>query len=430
MIFPKVMPFLQKSSVGKSLRIFPYMCRKYSVGNFEGKRFLRTETNERPSDFWDRNTYSVLPSSVQGNNLRSYLRKPHEITPNMWFSNETRDEFMSYYPEILKQLQDMAATYDDVDHGQHIAKVLNYIIPGGRRYAGIMTVETYKMLLPESKRTPENIKLGYYLGWCVELLIEHVVMGDDIMDGGQIRRTRKCWHLLDDVKLAAVNDGCIIETGMYCLLRKTFGHHDCFLRLLEIFNESAFSVYIGQHIDIKYSKDIFNMTLPLYRTIVRNAATYIVSYQPVVLGMTLAGYTSPEVAKETRYILTQLGYYYLIENDYMDCFADLHLKGKNGRDIETGRCRWPIVVFMEKATPEQKKLMRTHYGQDNEESVAVVKQLLEEVNIHQIYANYAAELYHNLMEDIQRSPNDDLKRVYMKLVEIMTCSTEAGGVFP
>uniref|UniRef100_A0A1L8DZE3 Putative polyprenyl synthetase n=2 Tax=Nyssomyia neivai TaxID=330878 RepID=A0A1L8DZE3_9DIPT len=381
--------------------------------------------------YMDNETYPVLPS-VKASNLipnNNYLKKAKDITPDMLFSPEKRNEFMSYFPDIVKQLEKKGAAIDGIEHGKHLTKLVEYVVDGGKNYAGIQVAETYKMLLPKTKQTPENIKLGYYLGWCLELLIDSIIVLDDMLDGEKIRRKKPCWYLLEDVKLSACNDACILESAMYYLLRENFGHLDCYIDLVQYMQESSLLLYMGQHLEMKYSKDVFQTSLELYKATTKTASTCIVSYLPVMLGMTLAGYKNMEDIKKAQGILSQLGYFYLVENDYLECFGDPNLSGKPGRDIQMGRCRWPIVAFVEVASPEQKELMKAHYGKDNEESVAIVKQLMEDVNIHQLYVDYMSELYHKLMKDIEENSYGDMKNVYLKLVETMSCSTECGGVY-
>uniref|UniRef100_A0A1B0C9R4 Polyprenyl synthetase n=2 Tax=Lutzomyia longipalpis TaxID=7200 RepID=A0A1B0C9R4_LUTLO len=346
----------------------------------------------------------------------------------MWFSEEKRNEFLAYFPDIVKQLEDKAATLDDIEKGKHFREILEYTVPGGKRYGGVIVVETYKTLLPKSEQTPENIKLCYYLGWCMELFYDCIFMSDDIMDGGKMRRNRPCWYTLEHVGLSAINDACLLETGMYYLLLKNFGHLDCYLRLYELIHDSAFLLYLGQYMSVKYSKDAFDTSIKLYKMAMDSASVYIASYLPVALGMTLAGRDNPEVLRKAKSILSQLGYFYLIDNDYMDCFGDPALTGKVGTDIQTGKCRWPIVAFMEKASPEQKKLMRANYGKDNEENVAVAKQLFEEINIHKIYTDYVLELYQKLMKDIEENSYGEMKQIYLALVQTIPISLKANGI--
>ncbi|XP_055693004.1 farnesyl pyrophosphate synthase-like [Lutzomyia longipalpis] len=434
MFAPKVLSVLKNSNIGHLPKALVCMNARHSVGNLDGKRFYSSDTTPKDicSGFMDTTMYDIMPTAKAAVDplKRNFMIKEDEITPDMLFSNEKREQFMSYFPEIVQQLEERASTLDDIENGRHVREFLEYIIPGGTKYAGIVTVETYKMLLPKEQHTPENIKLGYYLGWCVEFLVEHVVLIDDLMDEGTIRRNKRCWYLLEKNHNGAPNDGCILESGMYYFLRKNLGHLKCFPQLVQYLCEAGYSCYYGQYIDKKYSNDPFNTSPKLYKTIVQNASTYIVSYVPVLLAMTLAGYTDIEKFNNAKSIMSQLGFYYLIENDYMDIFSDISLKKKDGRDAQTGRTRWPIVVFMERANQEQKLRMKEHYGKDTVEDVAEVKKLMEEIHIHDIYHDYMAGLYYKLMQDIEENSYGELKEVYLKLINTMTCSLDAGGVFP
>ncbi|XP_059612662.1 farnesyl pyrophosphate synthase-like [Phlebotomus argentipes] len=285
------------------------------------------------------------------------------------------------------------------------------------------------MLTPESNQSPENLKLAYYLGWCVELLFDSMNIADDMMDGGKTRRFKTCWHLLEDVKMSAINDAFLIESCVYYLLRKHFSHLNCYLQLLELFHESAFIGFLGQALDVKFSQNFFDITMKNYEVIVKNISSHLASYFPVVLGMILAGYSTPETLKKAKLILTDLGYFYIIENDFMDCFGDAKIIGKIGRDIQEGKCRWMAVACLENASPAQRETMKAHYGRDNPQDEAIIKQLYLDINLPEIYAKYSREIYNRLLKTVEENSSGDLKKVYLKLIETMTCSRAAGGLY-
>ncbi|XP_059620320.1 farnesyl pyrophosphate synthase-like, partial [Phlebotomus argentipes] len=342
-------------------------------------------------------------------------------------SKAKRDAFLTYFPRIVQELEAKAATIDKIDRGKHLTRVLNYCVSGGRKYSGIIVAETYKMLTPESSQTPENLKLAYYLGWCVEMFIDGINVADDIMDGGKTRRNKTCWYLLEDVKIGAINDSFIIQTSVYFLLRTHFGQLDCFMRLLELFNETSFVGYLGQHVDVNCSLNSGDCTTEKYEAIAKNIGSYAMVYFPVALGATLAGYADSECLEKGRPILADLGYFYMIQNDYVDCFGDHNITGKVGTDIREGKCRWLAVACMEHATPAQRAIMKAHYGHDNPEDEAIIKQLYLDVNLPQIYAEYSKKLYDRLMKNVEENSYGDFKRVYLKLIETLTCSTTEGS---
>lgn len=60
---------------------------------------------------------------------------------------------------------------------------------------------------------------------------------DDIMDRSKTRRGQPCWYLQNNIGLAAVNDGLLLEQSIYQLLRIHFKDKPCYLDILEAFHE-------------------------------------------------------------------------------------------------------------------------------------------------------------------------------------------------
>lgn len=65
----------------------------------------------------------------------------------------------------------------------------------------------------------------------------------------------------------------------------------------------------------------------------------------------------PEVFKQTTPILSEIGRLYQIQDDYISCFGDLEVCGKDHTDIEVGKCTWLIIKALQRATPEQRKIL-------------------------------------------------------------------------
>ncbi|XP_039299616.1 farnesyl pyrophosphate synthase-like, partial [Nilaparvata lugens] len=112
-----------------------------------------------------------------------------------------------------------------------------YNVPGGKKNRGLALVLGYKHLAKSSDLTPENIRLAHILGWCVELLQGAFLVWDDCMDESSTRRGRPCWYKMPGVGLTAINDGNLLESGVFQLLRRHFKSRPYYIDIVELFHD-------------------------------------------------------------------------------------------------------------------------------------------------------------------------------------------------
>jgi Geranylgeranyl pyrophosphate synthase len=67
-----------------------------------------------------------------------------------------------------------------------------------------------------------------------------------------------------------------------------------------------------------------------------------------------------EVHRQARTLLLEMGHFFQVQDDYLDCFGTPDVTGKIGTDIEDGKCSWLAVVALQRATPAQRKLMEVN----------------------------------------------------------------------
>ena len=59
--------------------------------------------------------------------------------------------------------------------------------------------------------------------------------------------------------------------------------------------------------------------------------------------------------RQAKTILLEMGHLFQVQDDYLGCYSDVH--GKDYTDIQEGKCTWLIVVALQRATPEQRKIL-------------------------------------------------------------------------
>lgn len=75
-------------------------------------------------------------------------------------------------------------------------------------------------------------------------------------------------------------------------------------------------------------------------------------------------YEDPEVFRQAKTILLEMGHFFQVQDDFLDCFGDPNVTGKIGTDIQDNKCTWLAVLCMQRATEAQKQIMRDCYGKD------------------------------------------------------------------
>jgi farnesyl diphosphate synthase len=103
-----------------------------------------------------------------------------------------------------------------------------------------------------------------------------------------------------------------------------------------------------------------------YKTIVANKTAYYSFYLPVAIAMHMTGYKDTEVFRQTKTILLEIGNFFQVQDDFIDCFGDPSITGKLGTDIQDGKCSWLAVVALQRCTKEQREIMKECYGQKGE----------------------------------------------------------------
>lgn len=74
-------------------------------------------------------------------------------------------------------------------------------------------------------------------------------------------------------------------------------------------------------------------------------------------------YNDAQLFEQAKTILLEMGEYFQIQDDFIDCYGNPEITGKIGTDIQDKKCSWLAVVAMQRATTTQKEIMLKNYGQ-------------------------------------------------------------------
>lgn len=167
--------------------------------------------------------------------------------------------------------------------------------------------------------------------------------------------------------------------------------------------------------------DLSNFTVTKCERIAESKTAFYTVYAPTLLGLYLGEAATPETIEQTRKIAIPLGRDYQYHDDYLDCFGTLHNFGKEiGRDVKDEKCTWPITQALVRASPAQRAILQDNYGRDNPIKVKKVLNVMSDIQIPQIYQEYAKISHATVQKEVTWMDSMGLNRdIFDDLVAVM-----------
>ncbi|KAJ5638465.1 hypothetical protein N7528_000855 [Penicillium herquei] len=267
-------------------------------------------------------------------------------------------------------------------------------IQGGKLYRCSTVLDTAKILKNDHLTEKQKQDL-IILGWSIEILNAAVLVWDDIMDGSITRRGKPCWYRREEIGMMAVNDGCLLNSTIYIILKIYFKAHPSYHDLVELFQETALQVGIGQSYDLltasRHSGGLSQFTQEKYEFITERKTTSYTFYAPLVLPLIYLQLATPKNLKEVWKIALHLGQYYQAHNDYTDVFADPSITGKMGNDIQENKMTWLILEALQRCNQNQRGVLETFYGSQDIDEVMKVQGVFRELDLDKAFQQWSSE---------------------------------------
>jgi len=329
---------------------------------------------------------------------------------------QNKERFLRAYERLKTELlNDRAFNFDFTEETrQWVAKMLDYNVPGGKLNRGLSVIDSYMLLREGTEVDDEDFYLACVLGWCVEWLQASALVLDDITDNAYTRRDNLCWYKLPTVGLSAINDGVLLKCHVQAIIKRYFKDKFYFLDLLELWSEIGLQTAMGQMLDLitthTGAKDLARYRIQGYRRIVKYKTSYYSFYLPVACALLLNDAKLSDYI-ELKNVLIEMGVYFQIQDDYLDCFGDPEVIGKVGTDIEDYKCSWLIVQAMELANENEMKILYENYGKSDPQCVAAVKNVYKELDLQDIFLEYESRVYKHLVSTIDAEADRAIREI-------------------
>lgn len=247
---------------------------------------------------------------------------------------------------------------------------------------------------------------------------------DDVLDSSVTRRGVPCWYKKDGIGLNAMNDAILLEKGLFNVLRKYFSSSKGYIHMIELFHDITMKTSMGQALDLFCMKEnkpnLDAFTMKRYDAIVKYKTAYYTFQLPVALAMYMANNFDEELHRQAKTILLEMGHFFQVQDDFLDCFGDPEHTGKLGTDIKEGKCSWLAVVALQRTTKEQRLIMEKYYGQpDVPEATDIIRNLYEDLGLLNTYTIYEEETYNLIKTHIQQISKGLPHELFFRLMDKM-----------
>lgn len=343
------------------------------------------------------------------------IQKPRE--PKVVLSDKER--FLNAFDRIVKELVK--------DKDQHPKELLEYLddmcrynVPFGKLNRGLAVIQGVRTMRPSLLKDDESFFRMCALGWCIEFLQASFLVADDIMDESVTRRGQPCWYKLPRVQVKAVNDAMMLESLIFVVMKKYFNRHPKYVQLIELFHEMTYRTCKGQLWDMMTAPigevDLSKYTMERYQHIVKYKTAYYTFYLPVACALTMVGVEDCDQYKIAETICCEMGEFFQVQDDYLDCYADAKVLGKVGTDIQDNKCGWLVCQALMIASKSQLEVIHEHYGRHSEESIAKIKELYIQLGLEERYKRYEEESYLKIKNLIDQKADRVSKEMYTWLL--------------
>lgn len=303
---------------------------------------------------------------------------------------EDIQDLNDYFPRVVEELKEHSKECGIPSETEWFGKCLEHTVPGGKMVRCIATFNAMRQLAGPDKLTDDYMRKAKSFAWSVEMLQAAQLIMDDISDGGRVRRGKPSWHMIAGP--GAVIDAVLVEHASYQLLKLHFSESPFYNRVLQLYLNTMFKVSFGQNLDNhcleKFGANFDEFTILRHRRACELKSGEYTFYLPTAAALVMHGIMDKDVLKVALEIGENIGYLYQVQNDYMDCYGSADKTGKPGTDIAEGKCSWIVAEAKTRANRKQLQVLRENYGHYDEDKVAAVLAIFEELNMKTAFFNF------------------------------------------
>uniref|UniRef100_A0A7E4VXV5 Farnesyl pyrophosphate synthase n=2 Tax=Panagrellus redivivus TaxID=6233 RepID=A0A7E4VXV5_PANRE len=254
----------------------------------------------------------------------------------------------------------------------------NHSVYGGKMTRSRLSFGVYNSLCRNI--SPADAQSALTVVLSIELLQATFLVIDDVMDGGETRRGKPCWHRMPEVGLTALNHALRLQNFVNISIMNAIPNHKNVGPILKTVWETIQISSDGQELD-GLSASSENCTFDRYRQIVANKTSRYTFYYPMAVALLLADETAH--LNEVLKISEAFGYFFQAQDDLLDFLDNDTASGKTCCDIREGKCTWFACKTIEKLanSPDKLDTFWKCYGSSDPSNVTRAREIMLECDL-------------------------------------------------
>lgn len=236
----------------------------------------------------------------------------------------------------------------------------------------------------------------------IELIHNFSLIHDDIEDMDEERRHKPTvWKLWGISQAINVGDGMHVLANLAALRMADLGvTSEKVVEVLRILNETIITLCEGQYLDMSF-EDRLNITIDMYLDMIRRKTAALVEASAWI-GATLATKDEAKI-NNFRGFGRNIGLAFQIIDDIIGIWEKAEQTGKpKASDVRNRKKTLPILYSMEKASEDDKKILKKLYSQPRltDEDVEKVLDILEASGAYDFSKKMAEEYERTALEKL------------------------------
>lgn len=291
-------------------------------------------------------------------------------------------------PQLLEQFEAYRNKHPLQGHPESLYAPMEYILSlGGKRLRPVLCMAACQAFGGEVNRS-----LSAALG--IEVFHNFSLVHDDIMDQAPVRRGQPTVHHRWDVNTAVLSgDAMLVEA--YRLISDC--PTDALPAVLASFNSMARQLCEGQRLDMDFEQRE-SVTEDEYLAMIEGKTSVLIGCT-MEIGALIAGADAAQ-AKAMYAFGLELGLAFQMKDDYLDCFGDPALTGKqSGGDILAGKHTLLAIHARRSAAERYASCMLL----EGEQRVAMMRELYTECGADRYVLQRSEAYLESALRDLQNA---------------------------